>query len=168
MASYSRTKLVEEFQEELYAYNLVRKPLASMAKDTTHIQMASVDEMMSAFGYVPRRLPNYPDVKDGRFGYVLAFPGKRGDRRYTFMSFESAVRLHNNSLGFFSRNRASDLYKSIAFARSNRIVEKVALQRTNGGGLISQKQWIKFRDREQTNEYFGIPFDDGLVHKEDE
>lgn len=146
MASYSRLELLKKFKKEMSLWRSRGETHHGM--DTTHIQMASVDEMMSAFGYVPRRLPNYHLVKDGRFGYVLAFPRSQGDRRYVFMSLENAVRMHNGCLEFFSRNRAASLYGSISFARENRVVETVSLQRTKKGGLIAQTRWVKFIDGE--------------------
>ncbi|AKJ73510.1 hypothetical protein SP40_69 [Salmonella phage 40] len=71
MASYSRIELINKFQKELEDWNTMSGLRAEAAQDTTHIQMASVDEVMSAYGYAPRRLPNFPEVRDGRFGYYL-------------------------------------------------------------------------------------------------
>ena len=149
MASLARLELVTKFRKELDDYNAFSDYRAEKNKDTTHIQMASVDEMMSAYGYVPRRLPNYPAITDGRFGYVLAHKLPAGDRRSKFMSFEAAVRMHNGEMGFYTTTRARYLSSPIAFARRNRIVETVGLQRNkrignDASGLTSQIRWVKF------------------------
>ena len=149
MASLARLELVTKYRKELDDYNAFSEYRAEKNKDTTHIQMASVDEMMSAYGYVPRRVSNYPKITDGRFGYVLAFKLPKGDRRSKFMSFEAAIRMHNGELGFYTTTRARYLASPVVFARQNRIVETVALQRNkrignDRSGLTSQIRWVKF------------------------
>lgn len=149
MASLSRLELSKKFRKEIEDFNAFSVFRAALGMDSTHIQMASVDEMMSAYGYVPRRVEKYPHITDGRFGYQLAFKARKGDRRATFMSLEQAVRMHNGELGFYTRSRASDLDNPIYFARQNRIVETVSLQRNkrwgnDGSGLKSQTVWVKF------------------------
>lgn len=129
MASYSRLELLRKFRKELEAHT------ASTPADTLHIQLASVDEFMSVLGFVPRRLPNYPDVKDGRFGYYHTELSK-------YFSFEDAVSLHNGN--FYRSNPFRRISERMWLALSNRIVEQVSLQRTKRGVLVTQKKWVKF------------------------
>lgn len=138
MASYARLELVNKFRKEIENWN------SAHPMDTTHIQMASLDEMMSAYGYVPRRLPEFPEVKDGRFGYVLAFPSSAKICRPTFLSLENAVSIHNGN-GYLG-NPFRRLGDRMCFALRNRIVEQVAVQRDKSleGGIKSTKRWIKF------------------------
>lgn len=107
--------------------------------------MASVDEMMSAFGYVPRRLPNFPHITDGRFGYTRAFDNDITSLP-TNISLEEAVHLHN--AGDYRGNPLRRMSNRMCFALTNRIVEQVSLQRVKGDGrsgmLTSQKKWVKF------------------------
>lgn len=143
MASYSRNELVNKFQKELEDWN--NAPAASALKapkDTTHIQMASLDEMMSAYGYVPRRVPQYPNITDGRFGYQ-SLSGN------DFISLEDAVSYHNNAI--FRGNPFRKIPDRLSFALQNRIVEQVSVQRdksryAGGSGIKSQKLWVKFYD----------------------
>lgn len=166
MASYARLELVNKFRKEIEDWWKAGETHHGM--DTTHIQMASLDEMMSAYGYVPRRLPNYPEVRDGRFGYYLVDKSYENKMRPFFLSLQDAVSIHNGN--GYKGNPFRRLGDRMSFALRNRIVDQVAVQRDKSleGGIKSTKKWIKFCDRETTDEYFGIPFDDGLVHKEDE
>lgn len=149
MASLSRLALVNKFRKEIEDFNAFSSLRSEKSMDTTHIQMASLDEMMSAYGYVPRRLERHPEVTDGRFGYELAFPQKR-DSRPRFMSFEDAIRMHNGTiLGFRTLSRIKKSGSKMAFARRNRIVENVSLQRNkkwgnDASGIKSQTRWVKF------------------------
>lgn len=149
MASFSRLELVNKFRKEIEDFNIFRGLRSEKGMDSTHIQMASVDEMMSAYGYIPRRVSKYPNITDGRFGYQLAFKARRGDRRSAFMSLADAVRMHNGELGFYTRSLARNLADPVHFARKNRIVETVSLQRdkrwgNDGSGIKSQTTWVKF------------------------
>lgn len=144
MASYSRIELINKYRKELEDWKTMSGLRADAAKDTTHIQMASVDEVMSAYGYVPRRLPQYPNITDGRFGYVLAFPSRRKPK---FMSLEDAVSFHNGNV--YGGNPFRRIPEDVMFALKNRIVDQVAVQRdkkwgNDGSGLKSQKKWIRF------------------------
>ena len=144
MASYSRLELVEKFRKELEVWNQWQVPRSEKAMDTTHIQMASLDEMMSAYGYVPRRLSNFPEVKDGRFGYQLAFPRCKKICRPFFISLQDAVSIHNGN--GYKGNPFRRLGDRMSFALQNRIVEQVAVKRDKSleGGIKSTKEWIKF------------------------
>lgn len=142
MASYSRLELVKKFRKEIEDWWKAGESNHGM--DTTHIQMASLDEMMSAYGYVPRRLPNFPEVKDGRFGYQLAFPCSKKICRPLFMSLQEAVSIHNGN--GYRGNPFRRLSDRMSFALRNCIVEQVAIQRDKSvpGGIKSTKKWIKF------------------------
>lgn len=142
MASYSRLELVKKFRKEIEDWWKAGETHHGM--DTTHIQMASLDEMMSAYGYVPRRLPNFPEVKDGRFGYQLAFPRCKKICRPFFISLQDAVSIHNGN--GYKGNPFRRLGDRMSFALQNRIVEQVAVQRDKSleGGIKSTKKWIKF------------------------
>lgn len=152
MASASRQELVAKFRKELAEW--WENGESHHGKDTTHIQMASVDEMMSAYGYVPRRVARYPHITDGRFGYQLVKADKGYDSRMIFMSLEAAVRMHNGTTGGFRTLSSANRGKSrSAFARNNRIVETVSLQRNkrwgnDASGLKSQTRWVKFLEQE--------------------
>lgn len=148
MASLSRLELINKFRKEIEDFWSGDKKTYH-GIDTTHIQMASLDEMMSAYGYVPRRLGRHPEVIDGRFGYELSSPQKR-DSRPRFMSFEDAIRMHNGtSSGFRTTSRNNRRTGKKVFARSNRIVENVSLQRNKKrgndcSGIKAQTRWVKF------------------------
>lgn len=159
MTLLSRDNLINKFRKEIEDWWKAGETNHGM--DTTHIQMASVDEVMAAYGYVPRRLPQYPDITDGRFGYVLAFPS---GSKAKFMSLEDAVSFHNGNV--YGGNPFRRIPKDVMFALTNRLVDQVGIQRDKSlkGGIKSTKRWIKFCDLK--NEYFGIPFDDGLLNKE--
>lgn len=141
MASYSKSELLKKFKAELKGWWDNKE--SHHGKDTTHIQMASVDEMMAALGYAPRLLPNYPEVKDGRFGYYRVWGSEKHPLN---LSFEDAVSLHNNCV-CKARVLAPD---AISFALRSKIVQQVAVQRLKGKGekgqIKSQKRWIKFED----------------------
>lgn len=145
MASFARRELTDKFRKELEIWNQWHVPRSERAMDTTHIQMASLDEMMSAYGYVPRRLPNFPEVKDGRFGYQLAFPPSKICRPL-FMSLQEAVSIHNGN--GYKGNPFRRLGDRMSFALRNRIVTQVAIQRDKSvpGGIKSTKKWIKFHE----------------------
>ena len=149
MASYSRLELVEKFRKELEVWNQWQVPRSEKAMDTTHIQMASLDEMMSAYGYVPRRLSNFPEVKDGRFGYQLAFPRCKKICRPFFISLQDAVSIHNGN--GYKGNPFRRLGDRMSFALQNRLVEHVAVQRDKSfeGGIKSTKKWIKFYEKKK-------------------
>ncbi|MCC3722113.1 hypothetical protein [Staphylococcus haemolyticus] len=169
MASFSRLELAKKFRKEIEDWNSMSGLRAEKAMDTVHIQMASLDEMMSAFGYVPRRLPEYPNITDGRFGYVRAFNNDITSLPVN-ISLEDAVHMHN--AGDYRGNPLRRMSNRMAFALTNRIVQQVAIQRdkkwgNDGSGIKSQKKWVEFCD-DLNSEYFGIPFDDGLVNKEGE
>lgn len=158
MASLARLELVKKFRKEIEDWSKAGETNHGM--DTTHIQMASLDEMMSAYGYAPRRVPSHPEVTDGRFGYYRVVSGYPSSKRPAFLSLQVAVSIHNGN-GFF---RLGD---RMSFALRNRIVEQVGIQyRKSTGELISSKVWVKFCGAAKWKEYFGIPFDDGLVNKE--
>lgn len=146
MASLARLELVNKFRKELVDF-WNGEERTHHGADTTHIQMASLDEMMSAYGYVPQRLAKYPKITDGRFGYIIAFPAKG---RPMHLSLEAAVQMHNGSL---VRPRTVSLKQMkenpATFARKNRIVETVSIQRdkrcgNDGSGIKSQTRWVKF------------------------
>lgn len=151
MASLARLELVNKFRKELEDFNAFSALRAENSMDTTHIQMASLDEMMSAYGYVPRRLAKYPNINDGRFGYMLAFPAKG---RPLHLSLEAAVQLHNGSMvrpHTVSRKQMEE--NPAVFARKNRIVETVSIQRNkrwgnDGSGIKSQTRWVKFLEEQ--------------------
>ena len=144
MASLTRLELLKKFRKELEDFNAFSSLRAENSMDTTHIQMASLDEMMSAYGYVPRRLPNFPEVRDGRFGYQLAFPNSKKVCRPIFISLQEAVTIHNGN--GYKGNPFRRLGDRMSFALQNRIVEQVAVQRDKSleGGIKSTKKWIKF------------------------
>lgn len=143
MASYARLELVNKFRKEIEDWWKAGETNHGM--DTTHIQMASLDEMMSAYGYVPRRLPNFPEIRDGRFGYQLAFPPSKICRPL-FMSLQEAVSIHNGN--GYKGNAFRRLGDRMSFALRNRIVTQVAIQRDKSvpGGIKSTKKWIKFHE----------------------
>lgn len=153
MASLARLELVNKFRKELEEFWNGDKKTYHGA-DTTHIQMASLDEMMSAYGYVPRRLAKYPEITDGRFGYSLAFPAKD---RPLHLSLEAAVQLHNGSMPRPRTVSRKQMEESPAvFARKNRIVETVSLQRNkrwgnDGSGIKTQTRWVKFLEESSVN-----------------
>lgn len=142
MASYSRLELVEKFRKELEDWWKTGETNHEM--DTTHIQMASLDEMMSAYGYVPRRLPNFPEFHDGRFGYYLSDRSCKNSMYPTFISLQDAVSIHNGN--GYKGNPFRRLGDRMSFALQSRIVEQVAVQRDKSleGGIKSTKKWIKF------------------------
>lgn len=144
MASYSRLELVEKFRKELEDFNAFSALRAENSMDTTHIQMASLDEMMSAYGYVPRRLPNFPEIYDGRFGYYLSDKSCKNRMHPSFISLQDAVSIHNGN--GYKGNPFRRLGDRMSFALQNRIVEQVAVQRDKSleGGIKSTKKWIKF------------------------
>lgn len=144
----SRQQLVDTYKKRFAEYwsEPSRKPYHE-GMDTTDLQIASVDEMMAAYGYVPRRVPSHPTVRDGRFGYMLAFPVK--DSRAKFMSLEDAVSMHNGVISSaFSTTMQKKFSHYISKAREYRIVEIVSVQRVKGGCLKSQTQAIKFLEEE--------------------
>lgn len=146
--SNSRQQMVEFYKKLFAEYwaDKSRKPY-HQGLDTTELQIASVDEMMAAYGYVPRRVASHPDVRDGRFGYTLAFPIK--DSRAKFLSLEDAVSMHNGVISSaFSTTMQRKLSHYISKAREYRIVEIVSVQRIKGGGLKSQTQSVKFLEEE--------------------
>ncbi len=143
MALLARKELLDKFKKELSEWT------SNHPMDTTHIQMASLDEMMAAYGYVPRRVFNYPAVKDGRFGYEKAFRSKKSHTlRPAYISLEDAVRLHNGHFELYSKKYLQKVKDMIEFAHSVRIVETVSIQREKGrgcgNGIKSQTRWIKF------------------------
>lgn len=142
MASFARLELVKKFRKELEGW--WESGETNHGMDTTHIQMASLDEMMSAYGYVPRRLPNFPEVRDGRFGYYLVDKSYENKMRPFFMSLEEAVSIHNGN--GYKGNAFRRLGDRMSFALNNRIVKQVAVQRDKRfeGGIKSQKKWIRF------------------------
>lgn len=141
MASYTRLELVNKFRKEIENWN------STHPMDTTHIQMSSLDEMMSAYGYVPRRLPNFPEVKDGRFGYQLAFPCCKKVCRPLFMSLQEAVSIHNGN--GYKGNPFRRLGDRMSFALHNRIVQQVAIQYNKSKrNLTTSKRWVKFLEEE--------------------
>lgn len=145
MASLSRLELVNKFRKQLGDWNSMAEYRSEKAMDTTHIQMASVDEMMAAYGYVPRRLSNFPEVFDGRFGYQLAVHSETFSRTQ-FISLEDAVSLHNGN--GYKGNPFRRMNDRMSFALSNRIVEQVGIQRDKWleGGVKSTKRWVKFQN----------------------
>ena len=151
MASYSRQELVNKYKKRFEDFWKENRSEYCGGIDSTEVQMASVDEMMSAYGYVPRRIQQYPKIRDGRFGYVLAFPVK--DSRSKFMTLEAAVSMHNGILhSAYTSTMQRRLSGKICFARKNRVVEKVSLQRNkksgNRVGLKSQTKFVKFLEEE--------------------
>lgn len=140
MASYARLELVNKFRKEIEDWD------SSQPMDTTHIQMASLDEMMSAYGYVPRLLPNFPEIRDGRFGYYLVDKAYENKMRPLFMSLQDAVIIHNGN--GWRGNPFRRLGDRMSFALRNRIVTQVAIQRDKSvlGGIKSTKKWIKFHE----------------------
>uniref|UniRef100_A0AAU8GHN1 DUF7390 domain-containing protein n=1 Tax=Salmonella phage vB_SEnST11_KE23 TaxID=3161174 RepID=A0AAU8GHN1_9CAUD len=146
MASYSRNELVNKFRKELEDWNNSPSQWQTSPKDTTHIQMASLDEVMSAYGYAPRRLPNFQEVRDGRFGYYLVDRSYKNKMRPVFLSLQDAVIIHNGN--GYRGNPFRRLGGSMSFALQNRIVEQVAIQRDKSleGGIKSTKKWIKFHE----------------------
>lgn len=141
MASLSRLELSKKYRKEIEDW--WENGESHHGMDTTHIQMASLDEMMSAYGYVPRRLSNFPEVTDGRFGYSRTFPSK-WENEPLFLSLQDAVTLHNQ--GFLWGNPFRQIGDRQSFALRNRIVVQVAVQRDKSleGGIKSTKKWIKF------------------------
>lgn len=148
MASYARLELVDKFRKEIEVWNQWQAPRSEKAMDTTHIQMASLDEVMSAYGYVPRRLPNFPEVRDGRFGYYLVDKSYENKMRPLFLSLQDAVIIHNGN--GWRGNPFRRLDDRMSFALRNRIVELVAIQRDKSlqGGIKSTKRWIKFHEEQ--------------------
>lgn len=140
MASFARLELADKFRKEIEGWD------SPQPMDTTHIQMASLDEMMSAYGYVPRRLPSFPEVRDGRFGYYLVDKSYENKMRPFFMSLQDAVSIHNGN--GYKGNPFRRLDDRMSFALRNRIVVQVAIQRDKSleGGIKSTKKWIKFHE----------------------
>lgn len=143
MALLARKELMDNFKKEISEWK------HNQPMDTTHIQMASLDEMMAALGYVPRRVFGYVEIKDGRFGYEKAFRSKKSHiLRPDYISLENAVRLHNGHFELYGKNNMEKVNGMVEFSRSVRIVEKVSVQRLKGGGIYknikSQTRWVKF------------------------
>lgn len=146
MASYSRLELVNKFKKEIADWESCKETHHGM--DSTHIQMASVDEMMSAYGYTPRRLPNFPEVTDGRFGYYLVDPSCKAVLRPLFMSLRDAVIIHNGN--GYKGNPFRRLGDRMSFALRNRIVVQVGIQYNKKEGvLVTSKRWVKFHEEKQ-------------------
>lgn len=143
MVSLVREELIKKFKERLES-----SPCDRFGKPSLDIQMASLDLMMGAMGYVPRRLPSHPEITDGRFGYYKAhFAGKKVNKRLpNFTSLRDAISLHNGSHWLGNPFRRLDDRQ--VFALKQRIVETVRIQKLRGGAITSCSPYnfVKFVD----------------------
>lgn len=118
-------------------------------KNTTHIQLMSLDAYMQELGY--------KRTVDG-LRYEFIYPVKTGER---FISIRSAAKLHNTRWVYHPRAKLyfppdgwgkaniDSPFKLSAYeyekSQARKIVEFVHIQKTNDGRIVTQSHKVKFR-----------------------